>query len=269
MTQPRYCEYPISPALAPFVKCIWSLENERSIENAPPERILPDSCVELVFHFHDPFCTHFANGKRDIQPQSFAVGQMRQFIEIAPRGRIGFVAVRFSAQGAYRFLPGSLKAIAGQVVDIAEIWKRASSKLTDRIAMASTMTGRIAIVGNMLLTVLADNRREDLLVDRALQLIERNAGELKIADLTSAVGTSTRQLRRRFENAIGVSPKEFSRLTRFVNALRRLRERRQEPLAYVAAASGYYDQAHFNHEFLKLAGATPGELLTGSNVAFR
>src|SRR5262249_54163967 len=146
-----------------------------------PKRILPDRCVELVFHFQNPFCTHFANGKRDIQPQAFAVGQMRQFIEIAPRGRIGFVAVRFSARGAYRFLPGSLKAIAGRVVDIAEIWKSASSKFTDRIAVASAMTGRIAIVENMLLTVLGANRREDLLVDRALQLIESNAGELKIA----------------------------------------------------------------------------------------
>jgi AraC-like DNA-binding protein len=222
----------------------------------------------LVFHFHDSFCTHFANGKCDIQPQAFVVGQMKQFIEIAPRGRVGFVAVRFSAQGAYRFLPGSLKAIAGEVVDAAEIWKRASIELTDRIATATTMTGRIAILEDLLLTALAGNSREDLLVDRALQLIERDAGQLRIADLTSTIGATTRQLGRRFENAIGVSPKEFSRLTRFVHALRRLRERRQEPLAYLAAASGYYDQAHFNHEFLKLAGVTPGELLTQPNVAF-
>jgi transcriptional regulator GlxA family with amidase domain len=161
-----------------------------------------------------------------------------------------------------------LKAIAGGVVDTAEIWKRSSTELTDRISMAATMASRIAIVEEMLLTALADNRHEDVLVDRALRLIDRDASELKIADLASAIGTSTRELGRRFENAVGVSPKKFSRVTRFVRALHRLRECRQETLTYVAVASGYYDQAHFIHEFREFAGITPGELLTQPHVAF-
>jgi AraC-like DNA-binding protein len=268
MNQPHYREYPILALLTPFVKLIWSLESNRSICDAPRERILPDGCVELVFHFCDRFCTYFANGERRMQPQSFVVGQMNRFIEIEPRGQIGFVAVRFHAHGAYRFLPGSLKAIAGEVVDTAEIWKRRSGELTDRLAMAATMAGRIAIVEEMLLTALADNRYEDVLVDRALRLIERDASELKIADLASAIGTSTRELGRRFENAVGVSPKKFLRITRFVRALHRLRECRQETLTYTAVASGYYDQAHFNHEFREFAGITPGELLTRPHVAF-
>jgi AraC-like DNA-binding protein len=268
MNQPRYREYPISAVLTPFVKLIWSLESDRSIRNAPRERIFPDGCVELVFHFCDRFCTYFANGDSGIQPQSFVVGQMNRFIEIQPRGQIGFVAIRFHAHGAYRFLPGSLKAIAGGVVDTAESWKRQSSELTDRIATAATMTGRIAIVKETLLTAIANNRREDVLVDQALRLIERDASELKIADLASAIGTSTRELGRRFENAVGVSPKKFSRVIRFVRALHRLRECRQETLTYAAVASGYYDQAHFIHEFREFAGITPGELLTRPNVTF-
>jgi hypothetical protein len=161
----------MSAVLTPFVKLIWSLESDRSIRDAPRERILPDGCVELVFHFCDRFCTYFANGDSRIQPQSFVVGQMNRFIEIEPQGQIGFVAVRFHVHGAYRFLPGSLKADAGGVVDTAEIWKGSSGEFTDRIAMAATMTGRIAIVEEMLLTALADNRHEDVLVDRALRLL--------------------------------------------------------------------------------------------------
>jgi AraC-like DNA-binding protein len=268
MNRPYYREYPIPTLLTPFVKLIWSLESGRSIRDAPRERIFPDGCVELVFHFCDRFCTYFANGDSRIQPQSFVVGQMNRFIEIQPRGQIGFVAVRFHAHGAYRFLPGSLKAIADGVVDTSEIWKRSSTELTDRISMAATMANRIAIVEEMLLTALADNRHEDVLVDRALRLIDRDASELKIADLASAIGTSTRELGRRFENAVGVSPKKFSRVARFVRALHQLRERRQETLTYVAVASGYYDQAHFIHEFREFAGITPGELLTQPHVAF-
>src|SRR5882724_9145464 len=102
MGNTRYREYPIHPALASLIKCIWSLESDGAICDPPRERILPDGCVELVFHFHDPFRTHFANGKSAVQPQSFVVGQMKRFLEIAPVGRIGFVAIRFYARGAYR-----------------------------------------------------------------------------------------------------------------------------------------------------------------------
>ena len=82
MGDTRYDEYPIHPTLSSFVKCIWSLQSDRAVYDAPRERILPDGCVELVFHFHDPFRTHFANGASAVQPRSFVVGQMKRFLEI-------------------------------------------------------------------------------------------------------------------------------------------------------------------------------------------
>src|SRR4029453_14155351 len=145
-----YREYPIPTALTPFVKLIWLLKVPRSGHAAGPERILPEGCVELVFHFRDPFHTAFANHECYVQPQGFLVGQINEFIEIAPHGRVGFVAIRFSAQGAYRFLPGSLKRIAGGVVATKDIWKGSDGEMVDRIATAPTMSRRIAIVGERL-----------------------------------------------------------------------------------------------------------------------
>ena len=77
----RWREHPVPLALAPFVKCIWSQESDGPILDASRERILPDSCVELVIHFQDPFRTHFADGTNALQPHSFVVGQMKRFLE--------------------------------------------------------------------------------------------------------------------------------------------------------------------------------------------
>ena len=166
MGEPRYREYPIRPALASFIKCIWSLESGGPVYDALPERILPDGCVEMVFRFHDPFRTHFANGESTVQPQSFVVGQMRRFLEIAPAGRMGFVAVRFSARNAYRFFPGSLHEVADGVVDLTDIWKQNADEWTDRIAFAGGMNERVRIVEQVLVEALCKYDRADRLVDR-------------------------------------------------------------------------------------------------------
>jgi transcriptional regulator GlxA family with amidase domain len=140
--------------------------------------------------------------------------------------------------------------------------------MPDRIASACGMAARIQIVEETLLASLRENGRHDGMVDRCLQLIETGAGQSTVGQLASDIGTSCRQLSRRFQNAVGISPKEFSRVSRFLHALRCLRERKQQTLTEIAVMCGYFDQAHFNHEFREFAGMTPAELFTFPNVAF-
>jgi AraC-like DNA-binding protein len=262
-----YREYPVPAVLAPFVKCIWSMESDRPIYDAPRERILPDSCVELVIHFHDPFRSHFANGASSVQPRSFIAGQMRNFLEIEPAGRMGLIAVRFRARGAYRFFSTPLSAVAATLVELEEVWKHARD-WTEQIAEAGGMAARVRIVENALLGALRERDRADRAVDRCLHLIEAAAGQVRVAQLASEIGLCGRQLARRFENAVGVSPKEFARVSRFLNGVRRLRASRAATLTETALECGYFDQAHFNHEFREFAGMTPGEFLVSPNVVF-
>ena len=56
---------------------------------------------------------------------------------------------------------------------------------------------------------------------------------------------------------MGLAPKGYMRVLRFQRALRCLKQPRGKSLAAVAADAGYSDQAHFNREFLEIAGATP------------
>ena len=135
--------------------------------NVPRERILPDGCVELVFHFHDPFVSHFANGTSVLQPHSFVVGQMKHYLEIEPRGRVGFVAVRFFAQGAYLFFNRPLVEVAAGVVDLKNLWPKTARELTERIALARSMATRLRLIEETLLVLLSNGRLEPS-IDRAV-----------------------------------------------------------------------------------------------------
>ena len=262
-------EYPVHPALSPFVKCIWSQESDRAIFNSGRERILPDSCVELVFHFHDRFLTYFPDGFSALQPQGFVAGQMKRFLEIEPVGRMGLIAVRFLARGAYLFFQRPLNEVAAGIVDLDDIWKGRAHELTERIALASGMTERVQIIEEVLLDKLAKNGRFDRTVDRCLQLIEAERGQMNVAQLAAHLGVSNRQLSRRFQHTVGLSPKEFARVSRFLNVIRCLNDREpRTTLTETAIACGYFDQAHFNHEFREMAGMAPGEFFNFPNVVF-
>ena len=261
-------DYAVHAALAPFVKCIWSQESDRRIFNSGRERILPDSCVELVFHFHDPFLTFFPGGSSARQPHGFVVGQMKRYLEIEPAGRIGLIAVRFPARGAHLFFQRPLHEVAAGIVDLEDIWKELARELTERIALARGMTERVRIIEEALLGLLAKNGHLDRTVDRCLEIIDAEHGQMNVAQLAATVGVSNRQLTRRFQHTVGLSPKEFARVVRFLHVIRCLNDREPRTLTETAMACGYFDQAHFNHEFREMAGMAPGEFFNFPNVVF-
>jgi transcriptional regulator GlxA family with amidase domain len=91
-------------------------------------------------------------------------------------------------------------------------------------------------------------------------------GEVSISGLARETGWTSRHLGARFRAEIGLSPKAAARVVRFDRA-RRLLQRRvaaggAPALADLAAACGYYDQAHLAREFRSLAGCPPSHWVT-------
>jgi AraC-like DNA-binding protein len=90
-----------------------------------------------------------------------------------------------------------------------------------------------------------------------------SGGTVRIADLAAQTGWSGRYLAARFRTEIGLTPKAAARVIRFSRARRLLLENvaggRGPGLAGLAAACGYFDQAHLAREFRSLAGCPPSQ----------
>jgi len=97
------------------------------------------------------------------------------------------------------------------------------------------------------------------------QLALRAAERLVSANVSTVaadLGVSERHLRRVFRDAVGVSPKEFAKLVRFDRAISAAHADVRASWASIAAATGYYDQAHLIGEFHSICGVTPRALLS-------
>lgn len=91
----------------------------------------------------------------------------------------------------------------------------------------------------------------------------------RVADLPVLTGLGERQLRRRFQVAVGYEPKRLARVLRLQRLLAlagRLPPGRGR-LAALALAASYADQAHMARECAALAGLAPGALLPGAASA--
>jgi AraC-like DNA-binding protein len=261
-----YQEYPIAEPLKPYVKVIWSMESDTT--SAHPMRILPDSCVELVIHFRQPYKTTYSDSITEVQPQSFVVAQMKNFIEIAPAGKIGMVCVRLTAHGAYHFFGLPMREISNRFTDLDFVWKGIAREIEDKIANAKDTGRRIQIIQHYLLNQLCKNGKHDATIDHCLDLIYSSRGQIRIEDLALHTGLSNRQLVRKFNDSIGLSPKEFARIIKFICSLRYLKQTNNMYLSQAAYDCGYYDQAHFIHDFKEYSGLTPTEFLKQDNVFF-
>jgi AraC-like DNA-binding protein len=186
--------------------------------------------------------------------------------KIGRRGQRAVVArLHLGAPESVLGTPAS--TIADRIVPLEELWGAAAARrLVDRLFSARDMIEAAAVLQMAIADRFAAARGRG---DRA-QLVLNAAGRLRGAHVSAVaadLGVSERHLRRVFREAVGVSPKAFTRLTRFHRALRAAREDGHASWASIAAAAGYYDQAHLIAEFRAIAGAPPRAFLNELRAA--
>jgi AraC-like DNA-binding protein len=82
-----------------------------------------------------------------------------------------------------------------------------------------------------------------------------------VGDVIQRIGLSPRRFGELFRSEVGLSPKTFCRVRRFNEVLKRIERVYEIDWADVPLSCGYFDQAHFNHEFRAFAGLTPSDYL--------
>lgn len=89
----------------------------------------------------------------------------------------------------------------------------------------------------------------------ALEVLEQRPSS--VAEAASIARCSPRVFIERVRDAVGVTPVEYRRITRFRDAVSAIRSATRRSLCGIALDVGYSDQAHFTREFRAFAGMTP------------
>ncbi|MCT9855775.1 AraC family transcriptional regulator [Priestia megaterium] len=128
----------------------------------------------------------------------------------------------------------------------------------ERLLDAKTFTERWNLVRNYLIKRLNSDYEVDRLVNYVANCIVVNRGKIIIQDLESQTGYSSRYLRKKINEGLGVSIKTFCRIVQFQWSYH-LYHQFGDKLSFseLAQQSGYYDQSHMNITYKKLTGLLP------------
>jgi AraC-like DNA-binding protein len=251
VTPTGYRELAPPPGLEALVACVW-MSHDGEV------RVLPDACVDVVL----------TGGRLMVAGPATAA-------TLAPatpgQRRVG-VRFRVGAAGAALGVPAG--ELRDQGVPLAELWGAHARHLEDRVLAADqAQAALLALIGGIAQRLPAPEHADHEVRRAALALARPAAGQddaATVAASARAAGLSERQLRRRFERAVGYGPATLARVLRFQRFLHRAHAPGADdaPLARLAADAGYADQAHLARECRRLAGLPPSALLaTGAAPA--
>lgn len=166
------------------------------------------------------------------------------------------LVVHFTPLGTSTFTREPLDAFWNRSEDLGTVLNCSAhvAEIADRLAEATDHARRIQIVERFL-TARMTEHEPDPLIRAAVDWIERAPPSARVSDLVRHIGLSQSALERRFRRQVGAAPRRFISLLRFGRAAQLFRK--GSSLTTAAHAAGYYDQAHFNHDFSRLTGLAP------------
>ena len=239
-----YVEFLPERRLRGHVVCYWRRGADLGESVA---RVLPDGCVDVIW----------MNGETP-----FVAGPATASVVSRLEAGGDLVGVRLRPGVAHRWLGFSAAELRDQRVPLRDIWTGDRCLPWEDVTERETLGERLGAIEAAVVRRLEATDDEDPFVSRAVAwLANRPRG--RVEELGDFSGLGDRQIRRRFERAVGYGPKRLHRIMR-LQYLLWLTGRGGEhgrSLAGLALAAGYADQAHMTREVSSLTGVSPVQLL--------
>ena len=255
------------PPLSQFVDLLWLYEGYT--QPHAKERILPTGEMQIVINLAaDRSCVY----ERDDTDRcltfggSLLSGAHSQYQVIGTAQQASVIGVHFRPGGAYPFLRRPAGELRDTTVSLDVLWGAAAIDMRDQLLEAATPGARFEILERVLLAELARGFSRNALdqngpVGFALRRFMASPHMTTIASVSEQIGLSPKRFIQVFRDETGFTPKVFCRIRRFHRALDRMEGRKSVEWANVALDCGYFDQAHFNHDFRAFSGINPSSYL--------
>lgn len=251
-----YKVIPPHPLLAGYVDAYWV----SSVTQHSQQRILPDTCADIIFNISEDNIA-VASGELIAPSTAFVVGTMTIFKNSMMSANTRMLGIRFRPAGLNAFTGLPLQLITDGWLSLKEITAGWQDMLEPLLTKANSLSAKINCLEKFLLQRLPAANINLQKIQHSVLLIQQSQGKVSLASLAGSAFMSTRNFERCFLQTVGVSPKTFTRIVRFMEIKQQLKSQPYSHLLSLALDNGFYDHAHLTREFRAFSGESPTEYL--------
>ncbi len=242
-----------SKRFSKYIDCIKYYQ----FDSIDPILLHPEGHFEIIFQSEHEFQndTITTNGWEK-RPSSFVGGLHNQSYQIqAKTTNASLMSIQFKPEAARYFIPEKLSLLKNQIVDLHDLYVKDWLEPIQRISSDQSLAHKMNYIDAFLTNVFQKKERSPIEIGLKM-IIERN-GLVSIDQIAKSVGFSCAQFRKRFNAEVGMSPKEYAKITRVNHALQILAADPNLMLTKLAYQLGYFDQSHFIKEVRSVTGFSP------------
>ena len=256
-------------ALRPFIQ--FYTQVEVSLRDPLVIRPIPARASPMIeFVFGDRFKVRYWESRDEVTtPAAALVGMLtRPHATLLHQGTFHSFVIMFQVHGLTDLFGVPSSELTNHTYDAEAVLGKLIRVLEQRLGNCETFQQRVSVANHFF----AERLKHPNNVDRMALAADRilsSSGKLPSANLARQAGVGVRQFQREFSARFGASPKLFSRIVRFQNALDTKARSSTKSWTDVAHELGYYDQMHMVHDFREFTGESPTETLCQLELLFR
>jgi AraC-like DNA-binding protein len=251
--------------LSHFVYCLWYCEG--APQTHQKERLLPNGEFSIIFNLRDePIRIYESQDLSRYSSYGHAVlsGARSNCFVIDTCQEERVVGVQFRPGGAFPFLPMPASEAQDKSINLEDLWSRRAGEIREQLLSACTTVEVLETLENLLFKQLVRPLDSHPAIAYALDEFQASTHAGRVAPVINSIGLSPRRFIELFRRHVGLPPKTYCRVRRFQHVLQTIYKRTEVDWAEVALDCGYYDQAHFIHDFQSFSGLTPSAYLAAA-----
>ena len=233
---------------------------ERAEHAHTVDRFLPNGDTEILIDFHDtPQHIYDNDTLKEIQAchHVWTSGVRTEPITIPSGNGATMMVVSFRKGMAAAFFPFPMSEISDSVVDADLVWGTDFGELRERLVETKDIDARFRCLEDFLLTRFGSRLTPNACVSFAVGEMMARPDRLSIGRMNEKIGYSQKHFADMFRKRVGVTPKAYLKIMRFQKAVRAIDATNDIDWSEIALSCGFYDQAHFIHDFKHFSGFTP------------
>ena len=233
-----------SRPLSDFVEMLWLAEDY--VQPHSSERLLPTGRMTLILSLDE----HGHVG-------DLVAGAQSRYMILDTSRPLSLLGVVFKPGGGFPFFGLPAGELQDSSVPLDAIWGSEACFLREQLLAAPSSSAQFQIVESHLRSRLRHAPTREPAVQYAINTFRDPTKSPSVATVVERIGLSPRRFIAAFRGEVGLTPKVFCRIARFRRVIAAVQVAENADWATVALDCGYYDQAHFIHDFREFAGVSP------------